>query len=133
MKSHDLAKILIHLSDILYAGPNTDLADLKTGSIKSSRTTDRDNKPDLAINLHTLATLSKVDKSEWIEFSERFHLPITIRPRDASRDIIGKLLTYLDNNPAEHKRIAESSRPESSEGSPELLRALSVLLGDKNK
>lgn len=54
--------------------------------------------------------------------------PIDVRPRDASRDIIGKLLKFLEENPDARNRLNHAAQKGRSETSPELARALQLLL-----
>ena len=87
----------------------------------------RQRSASLALNLATLAALSRIDKHEWIDFIEQHRFPIEIRPRDAARDILGKLLKFLEEEPAaieylQHRAQSESVAP------PELSRALRALL-----
>ena len=124
MKTHDLAEALEKLAGILRATPNTRLANLKFDS-RSTGSTDHQ----LAINLTTLAELSQVDKSQWNQLIRHYAWPIAIRPRDASRDILGKLLRFLEKHPDARRNLKNRVTREHSAGaSPDLLRALSVLM-----
>src|SRR5712691_7134220 len=51
----------------------------------------------IAVNLSTLAELARIDKRQWLNFAREYHLPIETRPRDAARDILGKVLVYLES------------------------------------
>jgi hypothetical protein len=91
----------------------------------------RRNTPDPAnipMALSTLVALSDFDKMQWMTFIHEHGFPITIRPRDASRDIIGKLLRYLEENEDARRKLTNSAQKTRSETSPELMRALQVLL-----
>jgi hypothetical protein len=57
--------------------------------------------------------------------------PIEIRPRDASRDIFGKLCAYLESNPQAQEKLKASVNKTSGKSSPELMRALATLLKDQ--
>ncbi len=126
MKTHDLAKALTLLARLLKSGPNTDLEELT--SLNSQR---RRGRGEALVGLSTLANLAKVDKQQWITIINDHGFSIEVRPRDASRDLIGKLLTYLEQNPEARKQINESARRQSTNVSPELTRALSILLHDQ--
>jgi len=91
----------------------------------------RQTKPDPAsipMALSTLVALARFDKAQWLEIIRQYNFPIEIRPRDASRDILGKLLNHLEQNPESRKRLsidAQRARPDTS---PELMKALQLLL-----
>lgn len=126
MKTHELAKQLSALSKALKILPNMNIEDL--GSLgRPSRTLSDDS---IAMGLTTLAALSDVDKTQWQNFILDHQMPIDVRPRDASRDILGKILTYLQANKDARRRLANSSANRPSSTSPELQRALQLLLRD---
>lgn len=126
MKTHDFAKALELFAALLKSGPNVEISQVELAQ-KASVT-----KPNqaLAVNLATLARLSQIDKREWLDLINHYEIPLSIRPRDASRDILGKLLRYLDENPAEQNRLKKTAKFDPKKDSPELARALSFLLGD---
>ena len=126
MKSHDLADALSALARLLKAGPNSELSDLR---IKDALG-DPHSTQDLALNLSTLVSLSSVPKSKWVELIHEHAFPIDIRPRDASRDIFGKLCAYLEQNPRAQEDLKLSATTPSGKSSPELMKALSTLLKD---
>lgn len=130
MQTHELADALKKLASLLKRGPNVDLSIL-TG------VTQQDTKPprpelgsrdDLPLALNALVSLSRVDKKEWLELIDDLGLTITVRPRDASRDILGKVLKVLETQPEARERLQQRIRNRSAHGSPELARALSSLL-----
>jgi hypothetical protein len=126
MKSHELANALSILARLLKSGPDVELSRLKVrdtlGGIQGSE--------GLAVNLATLVSLSNVDKSKWVELINEHGFPIDIRPRDGSRDVLGKLFSYLETNiEAQEKLKASATRP-SGKASPELMKALATLLKD---
>lgn len=124
MKTHDLSKALQQLSKILRAMPNQDMSDL--GSSLSS-----EKQPqNVGISLSALAALSKYNKLDWERVVRDFELPIDIRPRDASRDVMGKIITYLAENDAERERVARKSNGPHSEAPSELSNALKFLLSN---
>lgn len=126
MKSHDLAQALVVLSRLLRSGPNVELAQLKVGELFDSA-----GNRDLALNLSTLVSLSSVDKQKWMEVIRENGFPIDIRPRDASRDVFGKLCAYLESNPQAQERLKFTAAKVSGRSSPELMKALTTLLKDQ--
>lgn len=128
MKSHELARSLRMLADLLESSPNTDLSRLQIDA-----PTKKSDNQEIAVNLATLAALSQIDKQQWVEFAEEYNIPLDVRPRDASRDVIGKLLKYLESNPDEQERIKKPREGSGDGNSPELMKALSILLRDKKK
>lgn len=122
MKTHDLAKHLSVLARVLRAGPNIELQNLK---LESPRKVDESSIP---VALSTLAVLSEFGKEEWLSFINDHDLPIDIRPRDAARDILGKLLKYLVENPQVRNELSHSAAKERSNTSKELSRTLQLLL-----
>jgi hypothetical protein len=129
MRSHELAKGLRALAAILDRAPDSDLSTLQlndrdTRSVSSSQ---------IAVNLSTLAELARIDKQQWLTFVREYNLPIDTRPRDAARDILGKVLTYLDTNDDARRALKEKATKRVSETSPELMRAFAFLLKDVNK
>tara|TARA_R110002073_G_scaffold28396_1_gene90141 strand:+ start:254 stop:634 length:381 start_codon:yes stop_codon:yes gene_type:complete len=125
MKTHDLAKSLNVLAKILRSAPNQELAEF--GSSVSSK--EQDPASGLGFNLSALAAFSNYGKSEWQTVITDFDLPIEIRQRDAARDVMGKILTYLAENNQERERIARKSQ-RMPQASSELSNALSFLLNN---
>ncbi len=126
MKSHELANALSTLARLLKAGPDVELSHLNIrdafGGPHSSQ--------NLAVNLSTLVSLSNVDKSKWMELIREYNFPLDVRPRDGSRDVIGKLFAYLEQNPVAQEKLKSSATRSTSKSSPELMKALSTLLRD---
>jgi len=84
---------------------------------------------DIPAALYTLVKLNDVSKSQWLALMEEYNIDIgDIRPRDANRDIVGKILNYLASNPsARENLISKNSKKHVSE-STELANALNLLL-----
>jgi hypothetical protein len=125
MKSHEFARALRQMADLLVAGPNAQMKDLKTaaaGDVTSSTTRE------IAVNLSTLVSLSRLDKRQWLAVVTEYGLPIKINPRDSSRDLVGKVLRYLESHPEAQERLSRTANSTSGQASPELLRALQSLL-----
>lgn len=125
MKTHDLAKALQQLGKVLRSLPNQDLDDLGSALVKPSS----GPSAEIGISLSALASLSKFNKSDWEKVIHDYELPIELRPRDAARDVMGKILTYLAENDAERERVAMKSRGPSDQPS-ELSNALRFLLSN---
>lgn len=129
MKSHQVARVLRTLSELLEGAPDSELNQLFISDHNPSPMP----TSQIAVNLSTLAELARVDKQQWLTFVREYHLPIETRPRDAARDILGKVLTYLESNPEARKQLKENATKKVSETSPELMRAFAFLLKDLNK
>lgn len=128
MKTHSLAKALEQLAEILRAGPNVELSELDD----EVRWKKQKLHPDeIEIGVVQLAALSQVDKQDWVDLIERHDFPIEVKPRDGSRNIVGKLMSHLDKNPNDLTQLSgDSSKSEKSSSSPELSKALDILLKD---
>jgi len=125
MKTHELAQALEGLAELLKNGPNIEFGDFqkKVQSYNQSL-----NPEEISIGLSHLVALSRFDKQQWVSVIEDYDFPIGVRSRDASRDVLGKLLSYLEENPGARKKLREKSPKKSDEASPELIRALGALL-----
>ena len=91
MKSHDFAKQLTLMSKILKSGPNVELEDINFSGLINVDNIEI-NQNDIPKALNMLVGLNQIKKSEWLDLIENYDFNIDIRPRDATRDIIGKLL-----------------------------------------
>ena len=129
MKTYELAKALDVLAKILKSMPNQELEDLKP-SLRNAAS-DISEKNEAVVGLHTLANLSKIDKKQWLNLIDEHGFDISIRPRDANRDIIGKLLRYIDDNKNAQLAIKRSAEQSNNLSSKELSRALTILMGDE--
>jgi len=125
MKTHELANALSQLAKALRAGPNIELGEI---NLVSAQQMFRNGAGSVAVNLHTLLELSSIDKRQWLALIEEHNFPISVRPRDASRDILGKLLSYLEQNSDAREKLRNSISHKASKASPELMRALGTLL-----
>lgn len=132
MKTHELANALKLLAAALKNGPDIELHDLKdllnVGAYHSSYFSLTPPSKDLPIALSALLSLSRIDKQEWIKLISDLGLNIEIRPRDASRDIVGKVLRVLENDPEARSRLSRKVNSRETPASPELAKALSSLL-----
>ena len=123
MKTHEVAKALTLLSKLLRSMPNEEIESL--GSLIEDRR-QRDTA-EIAVSLATLASLASYGKTEWIGVINDFQLPIEIRPRDAARDVLGKLLSYLEDNKDAREKLTRDARLRSK-SSNEVSSALQFLL-----
>lgn len=132
MYTHELADALKKLASFLKRAPDVDMADISMlfGLNSPISRNDSKSKDDLPIALSALLRLSRIDKTEWIELIKDLGLQIEIRPRDASRDIMGKVLKLLETEPDARERLQRRVRNKEAHGSPELARALSSLLNN---
>ncbi|RJQ67305.1 MAG: hypothetical protein C4519_24220 [Desulfobacteraceae bacterium] len=123
MKTHAFAKALRQLAHVLESGPNVDIANLQFQD-QTQKTID---PKEVALSLTTLISLSRISKQEWVDLINNYKFSINLGPRDSARDIIGKLLRYLDKHP----EAIDMLKKKAHEGNKEptaLSRALDVLL-----
>jgi len=132
MYTHELADALKKLATILKNGPNMQLGEISDLVASFSRPSVHSIKSkgsdDLPMALSALLSLARIDKQEWIKLIEDMRLDVEIRPRDASRDIMGKVLRVLEINPEARMRLQKRVNSKDVQASPELARALSSLL-----
>lgn len=100
---------LKEVAEMLVRAPSFDLAEARV--MKQS--------DDLAVSLMGLVALSKYSKQQWIKIIEEFCLPIELNPRASTRDVVGKVLGYLEAHPESlrlhrQRRFDSSSEPSSS-------------------
>lgn len=124
MKTHELAKALSAMSQLLKRRESLDLDEVDLTSRRHPQTT----SDMIPVALSTLVALAKFDKSQWLEIIKAYDFPVEVRPRDASRDILGKILRHLEESPEARNRLAHQATKSQSDTSPELLRALQLLL-----
>jgi hypothetical protein len=123
MKTHALARGIEQLAHILKKSPDSDVKELTLAGQSNSA------QPDVPLGLSVLVRMSKIGKSEWISFINSHGFPIEIGPRDSSRNILGKVLKYLEHHPTAQMQL--QMRSQSKPGSSlALTRALRALLDD---
>ncbi len=133
MRAHEFANYLTKLARILKQGPDFDFEQMHEVD-SFSRYTDQKmqmsygKSENLPLALEALLSLSRFDRSAWKDLILELGLPIEIRPRDASRDILGKVLRLLEIDPEARERLTRRTKHSSERASPELMRALSSLL-----
>lgn len=135
MKAYDLAKSLMHIARVLRAGPNIEVEDI--GNLSVHTTAPRQSKPkkikDESSNknekgtaLALLAEMASYNKTELIDLAYQLNIPLQVRSADAVRDILGKILRYIQENPDFRNRLAHASS-DTVEGS-RLAHALAILM-----
>lgn len=133
MRAHEFASYLSKLSRILKQGPDFDFdqmheVDSFHRHANRRMQSERGAIENLPVALDALLSLSRIDKGEWAKFILELGLPIAVRPRDASRDLLGKVLRLLEQDPDARERLTRRVKHSSERASPELMRALSSLL-----
>jgi hypothetical protein len=133
MKAHDLANALKTLAHVLKKGPNVEVNEwfeIKKPIRKGINIFSEHKKnDDLPLALSALSSLSRIDKQEWITLIGELGFEIDVRPRDASRDVVGKLLRLLESDPVAREKLGKRVKNRGpSSASPELTRALTSLL-----
>lgn len=126
MTTHQFAGALAQLARALKSAPDMELSGL-LAMLHPPISVAATSPDEVALSLSTLAALSKIDKAQWTELIREYGLPIDLRARDASRDILGKLLRYLEANPEALAKLRVRAR-RSSKASPELMRTLELLM-----
>lgn len=133
MRAHEFANYLNKLARILKQGPDFDFEQMHEVD-SFSRYAERKvqmsygKTENLPVALEALLSLSRIDRSAWKDLILELGLPIDIRPRDASRDILGKVLRLLEIDPEARERLTRRTKHSGDRASPELMRALSSLL-----
>jgi hypothetical protein len=125
VKTHELASALQQLAKLLRSGPDVELQNARPPASAS----DQLSSGEVAVGLTTLVELSRIDKQQWIHMIRDFGFDIPIRPADASRDVLGKLLRFLDKHPGALQKLRENAN--RSKSSPQLMRALDALLKEE--
>lgn len=133
MKTHELAKALNHLSRILRAGPNTELENLVnlTTHVETHKPPKGKDASDRGAALALLAQMASYSKQELIELANALNIPIEIRSADAVRDVLGKILKYLQENPGVQQRLVQSANEKRGDASSPLARALAILMSQQ--
>lgn len=128
MNTHELANALRLLAKALKQEPKIEIDDLDQILTTKMRLDVGSKK--IKVGLNQLGALSRIDKTKWLDLIEEYKFPITIRPRDASWDVIGKVLRYLEKTPEAREKIKRTIAYDTGKASPELMKALSILLKD---
>jgi len=125
MRTYELATALNTLAKLLRKGPNVELSKLTLGDIEKPSSSER---PDIPTALNVLAALSGFRKNEWVAIITEYKLSVEVKTTDSTRDLLGRILNHLRENPQEVQKLRELSNKRSSNVSPELQEALSILL-----
>jgi hypothetical protein len=70
--------------------------------------------------------MASYNKAELLDLARQLNIPLQVRPADAVRDVLGKLLKYIQENPDFRNRLVHAN-PETAEGS-RLAHALAILM-----
>ena len=126
MKSHSLARELIDLGEALLKGPNVET---KSQAFRAGLlgTTGANPEAEMAFGVTTLAQLSRFKRTEWINFARQHNLAIEFNERDSSRNIMGKIMSYLADRQPELERVRDSVA-RSTGSSNRLNQAFNTLL-----
>jgi hypothetical protein len=127
LKTHELAKWLIELAKWLKKLPNTELSDMGViqKSLIPAESSAKPKRSDIPAALATLTGLARFTKSEWKDIIKEYELGVEIKANDSTRDLLGRLLNHLKDNPEAIKKITATK---SKNISSELQEALSILL-----
>jgi hypothetical protein len=121
--THDAARVLSALAQALRKGPNMPLEGL------SNLATLRGNaSSELPVALSALVAVSNFKKSQWEAVIKEYRLPILVRPAESTRDVLGKIVQHLAQDPESRKRVKQAAQRARPDFSPELMNALDFLL-----
>ena len=81
----------------------------------------------VATNLESLLSFSKFSKAEWAKLIEEYSMPIDVKGSHSARDLIGKVLSCLDEN-ADILNQIKSSKMTTEEGGSNLSKAIRALI-----
>ena len=123
MKTHDAARMLTTLAQVLRGSPNVDLASLKLE--RNGRP--KPNPSDIPMALSALVALSKFDKAQWRSVIEEYGLPLEVKNTESTRDVVGKILRHLEQDSEARKKLKVAAQ-RRTDVSPELMNALNFLL-----
>lgn len=138
MKTHELAKALTHLSRVLRAGPNVDFEELT--NLSTYLTQPRQAKParevmgtrekaEKGAGLALLAEMASYSKQELLDLATYLGIPVEVRKADAVRDVLGKIIKYIQDNPDFRNRVVHDvNEKEPATRTSSLVRALAILM-----
>jgi len=124
MKTNVIAKMLIALARALRNSPNVSLEELTF----RQPTQKKPNPSDIPMALSALVALSQFDKTQWRAVIEEYKFPIEVRNTESTRDIVGKILRHLEQDPEARRRLRQAVQRTKSDVNPELMTALNFLL-----
>jgi hypothetical protein len=140
MKTHEVAKALTHLARILRAGPNIPMEDvgnlgLHSDAHRQPRPTRK--SPEVAEKetgqkgaaLALLAKIASYSKLELVQLSGDLSIPGVVKNTDSVRDLLGRTLKYIADNPSAQERLVGPSSDKGAPSQPSALaRALAILM-----
>jgi hypothetical protein len=130
MKTHEFADALMLFARMLKAGRNVEINDwIESGSPVAAAGSDSASA-EVGLSLAVMGSLSRYTKAQWRALLTDWRLPVEIRPSDSVRDLIGRVLGYLADHPDAIRRVRAESAKKSTKVSPQLQRALAILLGE---
>jgi tRNA G10 N-methylase Trm11 len=124
--THQLAKQLRLLASLLQSGPDVPMQELRSILDLKSLSYGVSNRERGFFS--ALDSLGKVSKRDLVEFIQANGIPLDFRSRDATRDILDKLIRFISEHPEAQKRLKKRIR-DIPEASP-LRKALDILLGE---
>lgn len=122
--THEAARVLTALSHALRKGPNMPLSNLP--HIAAFRSGSKSS--DLPVALSALVAVSGIKKPEWEAVIKEYRLPIQVKPAESTRDVLGKIVQHLAQDPESRRRVKQAAQRSRSDISPELMNALDFLL-----
>jgi hypothetical protein len=128
MKAHDVAKALTTLARVLKSGPNVEL---ENWSMLQPPDAEKIDESAFAVSVSSLAAISRVSKPHWRKFIQQWKLPVQVKASDSSRDLVGRLFSYLAANPEALRKVHREAAKKNRKASAEMMEALSVLLGSE--
>src|SRR4051794_34662649 len=109
MKTHDVARALNTLARALRDGENIGLESIAIGKPGEGhvQTSLGSNAP---AALALLVRLAGYSKDEWRALIKELELDVEIKTTDSVRDILGRLLKYLNDNKDIHTKLVERAK-----------------------
>lgn len=128
VSTHELADLLVMLARMLRSMPDGPMEE----EFRRKRFRDKEQKS-FAFNepsaLIALVGFSKFTKNDWVSFIHELDIPIQIDSKNASRDLMGKIINYFADHPEGRAKLRSISRRGSrGETSQALLEAFNVLM-----
>ena len=127
MKTHDVARALSTLAKTLRDSSNAELATVTIQS-KDDGGPISSVSADAPAALSVLLALSAYSKDQWRTLIKELELDVTVKTTDSIRDILGRVLKYLGDNKDVQAKVLETAQKSQQGTSPELMKALSILL-----
>ncbi|MCK6452588.1 MAG: hypothetical protein L6R19_17335 [Alphaproteobacteria bacterium] len=124
MKTHEIAKVLSSLAQVLRKGPDVELSQL----LQVDRPLSRPNPSTIPMALSALTALSQFNKNQWQAIIKEYGFPIEVRVTESTRDVVGKILRHLEQDPEARRKLKQAVQRSKSDVSPELINALTFLL-----